>query len=87
MIPGVDLLRLAIFRLIKGKHPFSADRNHFHHLLLNNFGFNKTITILNFMTITPYLIFIFFGHITYLTIFSFLIYISLIFKYSDKNLN
>jgi len=87
MIPGVDLLRLAIFRLIKGKHPFSADRNHFHHLLLNNFGFNKTITILNFMTITPYFIFTFFGHITYLTIFSFLIYISLIFKYSDKNLN
>jgi UDP-GlcNAc:undecaprenyl-phosphate GlcNAc-1-phosphate transferase len=87
MIPGIDLLRLAIFRLIKGKHPFSADRNHLHHLLLNNFGFNKTIIILNLMTTIPYFIFIFFGHIIYLIIFSFLTYAYLIFKYSHKNLN
>jgi UDP-GlcNAc:undecaprenyl-phosphate GlcNAc-1-phosphate transferase len=87
MIPGIDLLRLAIFRLIKGKHPFSADRNHLHHLLLNNFGFNKTIIILNLMTTIPYFIFIFFGHIIYLIIFSFLTYAYLIFKYSYKNLN
>jgi UDP-GlcNAc:undecaprenyl-phosphate GlcNAc-1-phosphate transferase len=87
MIPGIDLLRLAIFRLVKGKHPFSADRNHLHHLLLNNFGFNKTIIILNLMTTIPYFIFIFFGHIIYLIIFSFLTYTYLIFKYSHKNLN
>ena len=87
MIPGIDLLRLAIFRLAKGKHPFSADRNHLHHLLLNNFGFNKTIIILNLMTTIPYFIFIFFGHIIYLIIFSFLTYAYLIFKYSYKNLN
>jgi UDP-GlcNAc:undecaprenyl-phosphate GlcNAc-1-phosphate transferase len=87
MIPGIDLLRLAIFRLIKGKHPFSADRNHLHHLLLNNFGLNKTIIILNLMTTIPYFIFIFFGHIIYLIIFSFLTYAYLIFKYSHKNLN
>lgn len=87
MIPGIDLLRLAVFRLAKGKHPFSADRNHLHHLLLNNFGFNKTIIILNLMTTIPYFIFIFFGHIIYLIIFSFLTYAYLIFKYSYKNLN
>ena len=87
MIPGIDLLRLAIFRLAKGKHPFSADRNHLHHLLLNNFGFNKTIIILNLITAVPYFIFTFFGHIIYLIIFSFLTYTYLIFKYSHKNLN
>jgi UDP-GlcNAc:undecaprenyl-phosphate GlcNAc-1-phosphate transferase len=87
MIPGIDLLRLAIFRLVKGKHPFSADRNHLHHLLLNNFGFNKTIIILNLVTTIPYLIFSFFGHIIYVIIFSFLTYAYLIFKYSHKNLN
>jgi UDP-GlcNAc:undecaprenyl-phosphate GlcNAc-1-phosphate transferase len=87
MIPGIDLLRLAIFRLAKGKHPFRADRNHLHHLLLNNFSFNKTIIILNLMTTIPYFIFIFFGHIIYLIIFSFLTYAYLIFKYSYKNLN
>jgi UDP-GlcNAc:undecaprenyl-phosphate GlcNAc-1-phosphate transferase len=87
MIPGIDLLRLAIFRLAKGKHPFKADRNHLHHLLLNNFGFNKTIIILNLMTTIPYFIFIFFGHIIYLIIFSFLTYAYLIFKYSYKNSN
>jgi UDP-GlcNAc:undecaprenyl-phosphate GlcNAc-1-phosphate transferase len=87
MIPGIDLLRLAIFRLAKGKHPFSADRNHLHHLLLNNFGFNKTIIILNLVTTVPYFIFTFFGHIIYLIIFSSLTYTYLIFKYSHKNLN
>ena len=87
MIPGIDLLRLAIFRLAKGKHPFRADRNHLHHLLLNNFGFNKTIIIITLMTTIPYFIFIFFGHIIYLIMFSFLTYAYLIFKYSYKNLN
>jgi len=47
LLPGVDMLRLFITRILAKKHPFSADRNHLHHLLLTKYGYLKTIFILN----------------------------------------
>jgi chorismate mutase len=41
-IPGFDLLRLSITRLISGKHPFTADKNHIHHKLLNKYNQKMT---------------------------------------------
>lgn len=35
IIPLADTLRVFIIRISKNKSPFSADRNHIHHLLLN----------------------------------------------------
>ncbi|HVX51905.1 MAG TPA: MraY family glycosyltransferase [Chitinophagaceae bacterium] len=35
IIPLMDVLRVFCIRLAKGKSPFSPDRNHIHHLLLN----------------------------------------------------
>lgn len=35
IIPLFDTLRVFIIRLSKGKSPFTADRNHLHHLFLN----------------------------------------------------
>lgn len=35
IIPLFDTLRVFIIRVSKGKSPFSADRNHLHHLLLD----------------------------------------------------
>lgn len=37
-IPGLDMFRLFIFRIIKGKNPFSADLNHMHHLILRKYN-------------------------------------------------
>jgi UDP-N-acetylmuramyl pentapeptide phosphotransferase/UDP-N-acetylglucosamine-1-phosphate transferase len=34
-IPVFDTLRVIILRFLKGKSPFSADRNHTHHILLD----------------------------------------------------
>ncbi|MCC6385027.1 MAG: undecaprenyl/decaprenyl-phosphate alpha-N-acetylglucosaminyl 1-phosphate transferase [Bacteroidia bacterium] len=34
IVPFVDTLRVFIIRLIHGKSPFKADRNHIHHVLL-----------------------------------------------------
>jgi UDP-GlcNAc:undecaprenyl-phosphate GlcNAc-1-phosphate transferase len=82
MIPGIDLLRLAIFRIWSRKHPFNPDRNHIHHILVNNLGFLKATIILNFLTIVPYIITVLFGYIAYITIFILLLYFLLIFKYS-----
>ena len=41
IIPMLDVLRVFIIRLTKGSSPFTPDRNHIHHLLLNK-GFNHT---------------------------------------------
>jgi UDP-GlcNAc:undecaprenyl-phosphate/decaprenyl-phosphate GlcNAc-1-phosphate transferase len=35
IIPIYDTLRVSIYRLAKGHHPFVADRNHIHHMLLD----------------------------------------------------
>tara|TARA_B100001250_G_scaffold403645_1_gene418473 strand:+ start:317 stop:1342 length:1026 start_codon:yes stop_codon:yes gene_type:complete len=48
-LPGLDMFRLFIIRLIKGNHPFKADTNHIHHLL--NCFFSKTKTFLIIFTI------------------------------------
>ena len=37
MLPGIDMFRLFIERLINKQNPFKPDRNHFHHLLQKNF--------------------------------------------------
>lgn len=37
--PLYDLLRIVVLRLIRGKSPFSADRNHIHHLFIDS-GFS-----------------------------------------------
>lgn len=45
LVPLMDTLRVFAVRVINGKSPFSPDRNHIHHLLLNR-GFNpKSVTI------------------------------------------
>lgn len=39
LVPVIDTARVFLFRILKGKSPFSADRSHIHHLLLKT-GFN-----------------------------------------------
>jgi len=38
MIPAIDMTRLFVFRLLSGRHPFSADHNHLHHYLDRSIG-------------------------------------------------
>lgn len=41
MVPLFDTLRVFAYRISKGRSPFSADRNHIHHLMLDR-GFNHS---------------------------------------------
>lgn len=43
--PLMDTLRIFVYRTAKGQSPFSADRNHIHHKLLD-YGFNHKKTVL-----------------------------------------
>ena len=45
-VPGIDLMRLFVCRILKKRHPFSPDREHLHHYLLKKFNKVKTILII-----------------------------------------
>lgn len=45
MIPGIDMFRLFLTRLLKKKDPFKGDLNHLHHFMLKQFSLNKTLLI------------------------------------------
>lgn len=79
IIPGIDMLRLFIFRILKNKNPFLPDRLHLHHLLLKKFSLLKTNLILLLFKIVPILIFNFFQeifiYIILITILSYLVVI------------
>ncbi len=46
MIPLLDTLRVFAIRIFKRRSPFSPDRNHIHHLLLDRGMSHRTITLL-----------------------------------------
>lgn len=52
-LPGLDLLRLSVFRLYQGRNIFSGDLNHFHHILVKKFGQLKTNLITVFLITLP----------------------------------
>jgi UDP-N-acetylmuramyl pentapeptide phosphotransferase/UDP-N-acetylglucosamine-1-phosphate transferase len=55
-VPIYDALRIFIDRISKGRSPFSADRGHMHHLVLDRYGFSHrrtsfVIAILNVLLV------------------------------------
>lgn len=57
MLPGIDMLRLFIVRIYRKKNPFIGDRNHFHHLLINKFNKNVSLTIYYLFILIPIIVF------------------------------
>jgi len=57
-VPGYELLRLAVTRLLNKKHPFNADNLHLHHLILKKFIFFKTFFMIQFILILPYIMYV-----------------------------
>ena len=53
IIPGIDLLRLFIIRLVDKRNPLSSDRLHLHHLLMNKFNLTQSLFIIIFLIISP----------------------------------
>ena len=78
MIPGLDMLRLFILRIYRGKSPFLADDNHLHHLLLRKFSYKKTILSVQILIIMPYLLSYLINSYIYGIIIGILLYLSII---------
>ena len=53
-LPGLDMFRVYLQRLINKKNPFLPDRNHLHHYLIEKFGLNKALVIQNLIIFSPY---------------------------------
>ena len=53
LIPGLDLIRLFILRISKGRNPLTPDRLHLHHLLLLKFSYTHTLTIIMLLISMP----------------------------------
>ena len=82
MIPGIELLRLALTRIIKKKHPFKPDTNHIHHYILKKYSFNKTYLLIQTVLILPYISFLLFKNSIYSFLISIFFYIFIIKKFS-----
>jgi len=87
-IPGLDMFRLFVSRIIKGKNPFEADRNHLHHLLINKFSNLFAILIFLFLFLIPIFVSCYTVNLLIPNILSIFLYGSTIFiliKLNEKN--
>lgn len=79
-IPGFDLFRLALQRILNNKHPFHPDKNHIHHILLDKFGLIKTLAILLSLIIVPNILSIYLGWTLSAVFLTLIIYLFLIYN-------
>lgn len=84
MIPGLELLRLALQRLYEKKHPFSPDSNHIHHLVLNKTSFFNSFMCIQILLIFPFIFYLLISNSFISFILSLIVYIYLIFKLSNN---
>ena len=55
--PGLDMFRLFLLRIFNGKHPFSPDTNHMHHLIKFRYNFFYAFLIIQVMIILNILLY------------------------------
>ena len=56
IIPLYDTLRIFIVRIINGKSPFTADRNHIHHILLDIGMSHREVSLTLYLTNVAFII-------------------------------
>ena len=84
MIPGFELVRLAVQRLNNKRHPFSPDNKHIHHLLLRRLSFLKSYFLIQFLLYFPFMIYLLKSNSVIALVVSSIIYAAVIFKFSKK---
>jgi UDP-GlcNAc:undecaprenyl-phosphate/decaprenyl-phosphate GlcNAc-1-phosphate transferase len=83
--PGLDMFRLFLSRIIKGKHPFKADRNHMHHLISRKFSPLISFFLIQFVIITNLVIYYFLDNKIFSIIFTVLLYIIMVLIFKKNN--
>ena len=80
-IPGIDMFRLFLFRIFKGKNPFSPDRSHIHHLILEKFNKFQTFVIIQVLILFNIFIFYILDNKLYTLLFIIFTYLALFFSF------
>lgn len=83
MIPGIELLRVAILRLLNKKHPFEADRNHIHHIIIKQKSLLATFFLIQILLLYPFSLFFLSKNFWIAFISSLVIYSLIIYSYSS----
>ena len=86
-IPGFDLLRVSLVRLITLKSPLSPDNNHIHHRLLKSFRSTQVVIIILSIIVLPYSLFLIYQNILFSIILSLSLYFFTVFILPSTKLN
>ena len=46
-LPGIDMFRVFIVRILNKQNPLKPDRKHFHHILLDKYGYKRTYFLIS----------------------------------------
>lgn len=80
ILPGTDMLRVFIVRILNKKNPFNRDINHWHHILSMKFNNSFVLIVSTIMFIAPYFLNMYLKvKSIYILIFFFIIYFYTIF--------
>tara|TARA_B100001175_G_C19393944_1_gene582862 strand:- start:222 stop:1052 length:831 start_codon:yes stop_codon:yes gene_type:complete len=79
IIPGIDLIRLFLMRILKNQNPFIADRNHLHHIVSKRFNLITTNLFIQSIIIGPSILGYYFGFTYFFLFVQMIIYFYLIF--------
>jgi UDP-GlcNAc:undecaprenyl-phosphate GlcNAc-1-phosphate transferase len=85
LVPGIDMFRLFLQRILCKKNPFIGDREHMHHYLLEFYGYNSAIILILLISILPSILSFFINSIV-LIIFFIILYLFL-FIFLNKKLS
>jgi len=55
-LPGIDMFRLFIYRILNRKHPFKPDNKHIHHLLQKKYNKTNSNLIIQLFIFSTYLL-------------------------------
>jgi UDP-GlcNAc:undecaprenyl-phosphate/decaprenyl-phosphate GlcNAc-1-phosphate transferase len=82
-LPLVDMIKVSITRIFKGKNPMRPDATHVHHLIKDT---KSKLIKITFLTISPIILYFLFGNFVISSIFLLLIYAYFIYEKHDNEL-
>jgi UDP-N-acetylmuramyl pentapeptide phosphotransferase/UDP-N-acetylglucosamine-1-phosphate transferase len=85
LLPTIDCLRVIFIRFKNNKNPFDADNLHFQHLLIKNFNYYKTLSLIVLGYLFPITLFSFARFNFGLVLFIFLFFYFYLINFKSKN--
>lgn len=80
IIPGLDMFRLFVERILNKKDPLSGDTKHLHHLFIKKYKLKKTLLMYSLVLCFPfYANYFFYDKEIYIIIFTLILYFNIIY--------